>query len=137
VTGAVVDRRTTALRVIAVLMALRALTDVFKPLGAGRGLVFFGSMLTGAPMIVLAPLVGAYMLVYAYGLWRVRRFALPMGIAYAVLVTINLVRFPMVNPMPPGVTGFRYLIFAAIGFGVSVSAVWLLAQATEEEPAAA
>jgi hypothetical protein len=34
---------------------------------------------------VLAPIVGPLMLVYAYGLWQLRRFALPMGIAYGVL----------------------------------------------------
>ena len=85
---------TTVLRVFAVLIALRALTNVFKPLGAGSGLVFFGTLLGGPANLILAPLVGFYMLAYAYGIWTQQRFALPMGIAYAVFVTINLIMFP-------------------------------------------
>ena len=75
------DSGRTTLRVFAILIALRALTDVLKPLGAGSGFVFFGKFLTGAACYVLAPIVGVVMLIYAYGLWQLRRFAMPMGIA--------------------------------------------------------
>ena len=50
--------RRTLLRILAVLIGLRALTDVFKPLGAGSGLVFFGKMQSGTANLILAPLVG-------------------------------------------------------------------------------
>ncbi len=118
----------TAVRVCAILIALRALTDVLKPLGAGSGFVFFGKFLTGTACHVLAPIVGVLMLVYAYGLWQLRRFALPMGIAYGVLVLINLVVFPMLQGLPNGFNTPAYIAFGAIGLGVSWAAVWLLAQ---------
>ena len=122
------DSGKTTLRVFAILIALRALTDVLKPLGAGSGFVFFGKFLTGAACYVLAPIVGALMLVYAYGLWQLRRFALPLGIAYGVLVTINLAVFPLLQGLPPGFTVAAYAAFALIGLGVSWAAVWLLVQ---------
>ena len=125
------DRGTTALRVFAILIALRALTDVFKPLGAGAGFVFFGKFLTGMACYILGPIVGMLMLVYAYGLWRLRRFALPMGIAYGVLVTINLAVFPMLQGLPTGFDVLAYAAFALIGLGVSWAAVWLLLQHRE------
>ena len=122
------DSGRTTLRVFAILIGLRAATDVLKPLGAGSGFVFLGKFLTGIACYVLAPIVGALMLVYAYRLWHLRRFALPMGIAYGVLVTINLIVFPMLQGLPNGFNVPAYLAFGAIGLGVSWGAVWLLAQ---------
>ena len=116
----------TTVRVVAILIALRAVTDVLKPLGAGSGFVFFGKFLTGTACYVLAPIVGVLMLVYAYGLWQLRRFALPMGIAYGVLVTINLAVFPLLQGLPPGFNVLAYVAFALIGLGVSWGAVLLL-----------
>jgi hypothetical protein len=118
----------TTVRVFAILIALRALTDVLKPLGAGSGFVFFGKFFTGMACYVLAPIVGAVMLVYAYGLWQLRRFALPMGVAYGVLVTINLAVFPILQGLPARFNVLAYVAFALIGFGVSWGAVWLLLQ---------
>ncbi len=122
------DTGKTTLRVFAVLIGLRALTDVLKPFGAGSGFVFFGKLLTGTASHILAPLVGVLMLVYAYGLWQLRRFALPMGIAYGILVTINLVVFPMLQELPGGFGPVAYGVFTLIGLGVSWGAVWLLLQ---------
>jgi hypothetical protein len=119
---------TTVLRIFAVLIALRALTNVLKPWGAGSGLVFFGTLLGGTANLILAPLVGLYMLAYAYGIWTQRRFALPMGIAYAVFVTINLIMFPILQPLPEGVTPGRYAVFVVVAFTIPVATVWLLAR---------
>ena len=120
------DAGKTTLRVLAVLIGLRALTDVFKPFGAGSGLVFFGAFLTGAPEALLGPLVGLYMLVYAYGMWAMRRFALPMGTAYAIYVLINIVLFPILHDLPQGMNASAYAAFAVIGVGLTWLAVGLL-----------
>ena len=120
------------LQIFAILIALRALTDVLKPLGAGSGFVFFGKFLTGGACNILAPIVGVLLLVYAYGLWRLRRFAVPMGIAYGVLVTINLAAFPMLQGLPERFNVLAYVAFALIGLGVSWGAVWLLLQRREQ-----
>jgi len=117
---------TIALRVFAVLIGLRALTNVFKPLGAGSGLVFFGKLLTGIANIILAPLVGIAMLIYVYGLWTMRRFALPMGVLYGMFVVINMALFPVLQPLPEGVTAAKYAVFVVVGLGVCWGAVWLL-----------
>jgi hypothetical protein len=122
----------TMVRVLAILIALRAVTDVAKPLIAGSGFVFFGKFLTGAACYFLAPIVGVLMLIYAYGLWQLRRFALPMGIAYGALVTINLAVFPMLQGLPHGFNVAAYVAFALVGLGVSWGAVWLLVQRRQQ-----
>lgn len=119
--------RLWALRLCAILIALRALTDVFKPLGAGSGLVVGGVFLHGAAVTLLAPLVGAYMLVYACGLWQGRRFALAMGIAYALYASINVALFPVFQGLPGGFNVPAYVGFAVVGMAVPWAAVWLLA----------
>jgi hypothetical protein len=122
------NRNRVLLRVCAVLIGLRALTNVFKPFGAGSGLVFFGALLTGWANTVVAPLLGVFMLVYAYGLWNVRRFALPMGIAYGIFVVLNLALFPLVHGLAGNLPPLGYVAFAAVGAGITWGAVWLLAR---------
>jgi hypothetical protein len=120
------------LRIFAVLIALRALTNVFKPFGAGSGLVLFGKLLSGAPSFVLAPLLGIYMLIYAYGIWSLRRFALPMGIVYAVFVAFNVSLFPIFEPLPPEVQGWKYGVFAVVAVAIPSATVWLLSRRKAE-----
>jgi hypothetical protein len=122
------DRERLALRVIAVLVALRSLSNLFKPFGTGSGLVFLGTLLKGPVMYVLAPLLGVYMIVWAYGLWHERRFALPMGIAYAIFVAINILRFPVAEGLPDGVTMPMYAVYGIVAVGFPLVAVWLLAK---------
>ena len=120
-------QRRTILRVLAVLIVLRALTNVFKPFVPGSALVFFGKLLSGVPNVILSEVVGIFMLVYAYGLWQRRRFALPMGIAYAIFVAFNVALFPFVTGITTG-GPFGYFFFAVIAVGSTVLAVWLLRQ---------
>ncbi len=126
------DWSTITLRVFAALIGLRALTNVFKPVGAGSGLVFFGKLLTGAANWILAPLVGFYMLIYAYGIWKMRRFALPMGIAYAIYVAINLIVFPMLQPLPSQMGLGSVVLYSAVALGIPVATVWLLSRRKAE-----
>jgi len=80
-----------ARKVIAVLIALRALTNLGKPFAAGSGFVVVGRLLHGIASTIVAPIFGVVMLVYAYGLWLARPYALPLGVAYAVWATVNVV----------------------------------------------
>jgi hypothetical protein len=114
------------LRVFAVLIALRALTNVFKPFGAGNAFVFFGQMLTSTAGMWLAALVGVLMLAYAWGAWNLRRWALPMAVAYAAFVALNIPLFIVFNGMPGA--GYRMLgvLFLLIGVGVTSGAAYLL-----------
>jgi len=117
-------------RVFAVLFALLAVSNLLKPFqfgGEQTGFVFFGQKLTGTANMIAGPLFGLYLLVYAFGLWNLKRFALPMGHAYATYVVLNLILFTAKNTPPPGV---GYMIFGIVYYlvavGVSVGAAYLL-----------
>lgn len=113
-------------KLIAVLIALRALTNFGKPFRAGSGFVVFGRLLGGMATTVLAPLVGVVMLVYAYGLWQARAWARPLGIAYAVWATINVALFPILEGVPRQFAPWMYVLFAVPGIVGPWLAVWLL-----------
>jgi hypothetical protein len=96
-------RRGGFLTTMVVLFVVLAIEDILKPLhleGPTTGLVFFGRRLSGVPDAVLGPLVGIFLVVYAAGIWRMRRYALYLGFTYAIYVTINLVLFTATNPTP-------------------------------------
>ncbi|MGB9381598.1 hypothetical protein, partial [Candidatus Binatus sp.] len=95
------SRRGTALTVLAILFPILAVSDILKPLhleGPTTGLVFFGKRLSGAPNAILGPILGIVLLIYAAGIWRMSRYALYLGYAYAIYVTINLILFSARNP---------------------------------------
>ena len=115
------SRRSGALTVLAILFAILALSDILKPLhleGPTTGLVFFGKRLSGTPDAILGPLLGIFLLIYATGIWRMRRYAMYLGYAYAIYVTVNLVLFSVRNPSPASqsevVFGIVYIIGALV-----------------------
>ena len=112
------------------LFALLAISNLLKPLQLGgeqTGFVFFGQRLSGTANLIAGPLFGIYMLVYALGIWRMKRFALPMGHAYATYVVLNLIMFTAKNPRPPGVGAIILgIVYAVVAIGVSVGAAYLL-----------
>jgi hypothetical protein len=122
------SRRGTALTVLAILFAILALSDILKPLhleGPTTGLVFFGKRLSGAPNAILGPILGIVLLIYAAGIWRMSRYALYLGYAYAIYVTINLILFSARNPPPASqsdmIFGIVYIVFAlALSWGTAV-----------------
>jgi hypothetical protein len=122
------SRRSGALTILAILFAVLAVSDMLKPLhleGATTGLVFFGKRLSGTPDAILGPILGIILLIYAAGIWRMRRYALYLGYAYAIYVTVNLVLFSVRNPPPPSrnemIFGIAYIIFAlAFSWGTAV-----------------
>jgi len=117
-------------KVFAVLFTLLAVSNLLKPFqfgGEQTGFVFFGQKLTGTANMIAGPLFGLYLLVYAFGLWRARRFALPMGHAYATYVVFNLILFTAKNTPPPG-TGYIIfgIVYSLVAIGVSVGAAYVL-----------
>lgn len=116
----------TATLVMALLIALRALTNVFKPIGAGSGLVFFGNMLSSGATAIMAPALGIYMLIYAYGMYDRRQYALRMGIIYTIFVIFNVFLFPVFEPMPGGWGMGAYSLFGIVAIGGAAFAAWLL-----------
>ena len=133
--------RGVPLTILAILFALVAIIDITKPFGrttwAGLriGLVFFGKRLAGMPETILAPLLGIILLIYAAGIWRMRRYALGLGYAYAIYVTINVVLFSMRNPAPDSqnerIFGIVYIILAlAFTWGTAILLGWRKADLT-------
>ena len=87
----------------AVAFALLGISNVMKPLSGGRGhFVFFGTRLDGTPNAILGPLFGIILFVYAYGIWRMRRYSLYLAYAYAAYVTINGYMFQAKYPGEQG-----------------------------------
>jgi hypothetical protein len=122
------SRRSGALTILAILFAILAVSDILKPLhleGATTGLVFFGKRLSGTPDAILGPILGITLLIYAAGIWRMRRYALYLGYAYAIYVTVNLVLFSVLNPPPASrgdmIFGIAYIVFAlAFSWGTAI-----------------
>ena len=122
------------LTALALLFGLLAVSDLTKPLqasfGAGLrpGFVLFGHRLSGTANAVVGPLFGLYLLVYAAGIWRMRRWALPIGVVYAIYVIVNLTLFTFRDPEPMHEGVLFGVIYAVVAVGVSWGAVWLLSQ---------
>jgi len=122
------SRRSGALTILAILFAVLAVSDILKPFhleGETTGLVFFGKRLSGTPDAILGPILGIILLIYAAGIWRMRRYALYLGYAYAIYVTVNLVLFSLRNSPPASrgemIFGLVYIVFAlAFSWGTAL-----------------
>jgi hypothetical protein len=90
--------RGLALTVLAILFALAAIQDLLKPLhleGPTTGLVFLGTRLSGSGNLVMSIVLAIFLATYAVGIWRMNKYALPLGFIYAVYVVFNIVVFSM------------------------------------------
>ena len=76
-------------------------------------------------LFIVAPIVGVYMLVYAFGLWTRKAWALLMGVAYAVFATLNVVLFPLLQGLGE-MQAWQYGVFGILAIGVPWAAVLLL-----------
>ncbi len=87
--------RGVTLTIFALLLALMAISNFSKPFSdhPGVGFVFLGTRLSGVPNMIIAPIFGILLAVYAYGILAMRKFAVPIGIFYAVYVIINMPLF--------------------------------------------
>jgi hypothetical protein len=113
----------SVLRALALLIAFRGVGNLLKRFGTGSGLVVFGHLLPQDTL--LAPGLGTLMLIYAYGLWREAGWAAPLGIAYALFASANLILFPVFTPMPQ-IPLWLYGIYVVGGIAMTWGAVWLL-----------
>jgi hypothetical protein len=128
-------QRGRALTIFAILFAILAVSNLLKPLQIGEqtGFVFFGNRLSGTANAIAGPLFGIYLAVYAYGIWNMRRFALPMGHAYATYVILNLMLWSL-NDQTEQTAGYVVfgLVYAVVAIGVSLGAAILLTKRKAE-----
>ena len=88
-------RRGATLTILAVLLALMVLSNFGKMFShhEGVGFVFFGTRLSGVANMIVAPIFAIVLAVYVYGIFAMRKFALPIGIFYAAYVILNMLLF--------------------------------------------
>jgi hypothetical protein len=124
--------RGATLTIFAILFVLLAISNFAKPLShsAGVGFVFLGDRLSGTANAILGPLFGVILLVYAYGIWAMRKFALPLAYIYTAWVIVNMVMFTMKNSD----TGNLLVIVVsiAVGIGVPLASAIILSRRKDE-----
>src|SRR5262245_44211851 len=87
------------LTILAILMGMLALSNFAKPIaqatdpGGNAGFVFFGHRLHGMANEIIGPLFGLLLAAYAYGVWTMKRWVVPLAVAYAAYVVVNLALF--------------------------------------------
>ena len=117
------------LTVSAVLFALLALSNFLKPfhLSPNVGFVFFGVKTHGLANAILGPAFGLLLLFYAFGILQMRRWALPIGIAYAAYVIVNLSLYSIRNIGSPGQPSPAFMVvYIVVAVGVSAGSALLL-----------
>ena|SRR5260221_3009165 len=121
-------KRGVLLTIFAVLFALLAISNFMKPLQMqpGVGFVFLGKRLSGLPNLIMGPLFGILLAAYAYGIWTMRRFALPLGYFYAAYVIVNLVLYLTLNHGELGTTTLSMVGYLVVAIGVSSGAAIIL-----------
>jgi len=115
--------------IFAVLFSLLAVWNLLKPfrLSDETGFVLLGERLSGMANTIVGPLFGLFLALYALAIWKRKRFAIPLGHAYATYVILNLILFQVKNVAPPG-SGYVIfgIIYALIAVGVSLGAAIFL-----------
>ena len=117
----------------AVLFALLAFSNFLKPVlaSANTGFVYFGHRLSGIPNEILGPVFGLILVAYVIAIWQMRRFALPLGWAYAAYVVANMVLFSMHTSDKPPSPVFM-LATLVVGLGVPIGSAIVLTQKRAE-----
>jgi hypothetical protein len=123
--------RGAVLTIFALLFVLMAISNFGKPFShnPGVGFVFFGTRLSGMRNIIIAPIFGILLIVYAYGILAMRKFALPLGVAYAAYVIVNMPLFLIRYHGSPVMQehSWAYLVpYPFVAIGVSSGAAALL-----------
>jgi hypothetical protein len=125
-------QRGAFLSTIAVLFVILALSDFTKVLQhhsnpADLGLVILGHRFTRfLANLTLGPLFGAFLLTYAYGLWNLQRWVIPISVFYAFYVPVNEVLFWSRHIHEPPKLGF-ILVYLTLSLGGSIGTALYLA----------
>ncbi len=82
------QKRGVLLTIFALLFVLLAISDFSKPFShdPGIGFVCLGVRQTGSANAILGTLFGIGLLIFAYGIWTMRRYALPVAYIFTAWV---------------------------------------------------
>ena len=122
--------RGAALTIFAILFGLLAISNFSKPFShdPGIGFVFMGVRLHGIGNAIMGPLFGFLLLVYAYGIWTLRRYALPVAYIYTAWVIVNTVLFTLKHRNEPQPSIAFAIASTAIGIGVPLATAIILSR---------
>jgi len=123
------SRRGPVLTTFAVLFSMLAISNFSKPfhLSSVVGFVFFGIKTHGVANAVLAPAFGLMLAVYAIGIWRMRRWVLPIAWGYAAYVIVNLSLYSNRNAGSHNQPSETFMLgYIAIAIGVSACSAIVL-----------
>jgi hypothetical protein len=124
--------RGRVLTALAVMMGLMAVSNFLKPITqamapeGSAGFVFFGTRLHGAANALIGPLFGVLLAAYAYGVWTLRRWVVPLAFGYAGYVVVNLILFVMKAPPEDQPPLLGMLIYALVAIGISSGGAYYL-----------
>ena len=125
------------LTTMAVLFIVLAFSDFTKAIQyrnnpAVGGLVVFGHKFEGIGANAIAgPLFGLILLAYAFGIWRLRRWMIPLSIVYAFYVPVNMVMFWSLHQLTLPTTKF-IVMYLAISLTGSVGTALYIAYHKEK-----
>ncbi len=128
-------RRGVLLTIFAICFALMAFSNFTKPfkMSPNVGFVFFGVKLSGIANTIVAPIFGIMLAALSYGIFTMKRFALPIAHFYATYVILNLILFTMRMRGTPGMPPVGpWIVYIAIAVGVSMGAAIILTQRKAE-----
>ncbi len=129
------NSRGPVLTAFAVLFAILAVSNFSKPfhLSPNAGFVFFGGKTQGMANAILGPTFGLMLIVYVVGIWRMRRWVLPIAYAYAAYVILNLSLYNVRNSGSPNQPSHAFMLgYMAIAIGVSAGSAILLHRCCSE-----
>ena len=121
--------RGAVLTTCAVLFALLAVSNFLKPfhLDPNAGFVFLGAKTHGIANAILGPAFGLLLVAYAIGIWRTRRWVLPIAYFYAAYVILNLSLYSIRNAGSPGQPSPLFMLgYIVVAVGVSAGCAVLL-----------
>lgn len=83
--------------------------------------------------LLAGPLLGILLGIYAWGVWNLKRVALPIAYVYAAYVSANLFLYPRFQSVPDGPGGtLTYVLYGAVAVGASVGCAILLTRRKAE-----
>jgi len=127
------QKRGVLLTIFAVLFVLLAISNFSKPFShdPGIGFVCLGVRQSGSANAILGTLFGIGLLIFAYGIWTMRHYALPVAYIFLVWVCINTILFRIKNPTAQ--SSIAFTIFAALlGIGVPLATAIILSRRRAE-----
>ncbi len=127
-----VASRGVFLTIITALFVVLAISDFTKGFQyandpAVGGLVILGHKFQGVGInLVLGPIFGIFLLTYAFGVWKLKAWVLPLAMVYAFYVPTNMVLFWSLHQLTPPTVRF-IVLYLILSLGGSVGTAIYLA----------